>query len=90
LDERDIRHRASQAQDLLNSDAFKAAMDTVSRDAMNALVTCDGSDTKEVLRLQAGALACQHIEETLNGWILAAASLPKPDEPTVTNDPGVI
>ena len=90
MDEREIRHRASQADDLLRSDAFKAAMDTVSKDAMNALVSCDGSDTKEVLRLQAAALACQYIETVLEGWVLAASTLPKPNDPTVTNEPGVV
>ncbi len=89
MDERQIRHRASQAQVLLDSEAFKAAMDEVSKDAMNALVTCDGTDPKQVLPMQAAAMACQHIETVLMGWVLAASTLPKPSDPTSDPDPGV-
>lgn len=69
--------RAFEARRLLEDPLFVVAMETVSRNAMAALVTVDADDKTAVLRLQAKAQIVDEIISELEAAILAAL----PQEP---------
>lgn len=69
---KEVETRAFEAKRLLEDPIFVAAMETVSRNAMSALVTVDADDKTAVLRLQAKAQVVDELISELEAAILAA------------------
>lgn len=82
MDERELRHRAAEADRLLREPLLIEALNTILAEARNELETCP---VERLLEWQAKAAAAHALEGALRAVILAAP----PVEPTVTNDPGV-
>ncbi len=80
MNERDLRHRAAEADRLLSEPLLIEALNSILAEARDELERCDAAHLHE---WQARAQAARALPDALKAMILSA-----PTEPTVTNDPG--
>lgn len=67
-------HLIEAARRLLEDPLFVKALETVSRNAMGALVTADADDKTAILRFQAKVQVCDEVVSELEAAILAATA----------------
>jgi hypothetical protein len=71
-------HLIEAAKRILEDPLFVEAMETLSRNAMSALVTVDADDKTAILRLQAKAQVIDELISELEGVILASMAQNSP------------
>lgn len=67
------QHLAKEAARLLDDDVLRAAFDDVRRQALEALGTCEASDTTLILRLQARVHVIDEVRSELHAMVLRGA-----------------
>lgn len=79
MDERTARHRAAEAERLINEPLLGDALEAIRLNTLVALSTVDATNVAAVLRLQAKAAVVYEIVLELQG-IIAAGPTPEPAE----------
>ncbi len=84
MDERELRHRAAEADRLLREPLLIEALNTLLAEARDELERCDA---EHMLEWQAKAQAARGLTDALHAVIAAGPVVP--EEPTSNPDPGV-
>lgn len=67
-------HLAKEAERLLKDDVLLHALADMRRNALDALVSADASNTISILRAQQSVAACDEIQNVLSSYVVAGKS----------------